>query len=111
MSQRWLCREGEKWVREGIISENQWKQILSRKGEERSHWLPVLSGILVGLGILSFVASNWDGIPPLMRLWILVISMGGFYIAGEIRTRKGFLHTGGRERNFRSSSRLCTSHA
>lgn len=96
MSRKWLRHEGEEWVREEIITPEQWKQILSRYPEQegKGPWLPVLAGVLMGLGILSFVASNWEGIPPLLRLFILAGTMTGFYTVGELRTRKGFPHTG-----------------
>ena len=45
--------------------------------------IPILGSILVGLGILSFVAANWQDIAPLARLVMICVIMAGFYIAGE----------------------------
>ncbi|MFZ3589147.1 DUF2157 domain-containing protein [Bacillus sp. DJP31] len=79
-----LVQEGTKWVKDGIISEEQYEQILSRyQHEKSSNLLPILASILIGLGILSFVASNWDGIHHLVRVAIIILSMSGFYFAGE----------------------------
>lgn len=85
-----MSREGKKWVEEGIISSEQYERIVSRyKPEKRSNLLPIFASILIGLSILTFIASNWDGIPHLVRVLIIVVGMTAFYISGEMFHRRG----------------------
>jgi uncharacterized membrane protein len=87
---KWLRREGTKWVEENIISDQQLEQLLNRYEQERSsNMLPILASILIGLGILTFIASNWDGIDYIARVALILIVMCGFYIAGERVHMKG----------------------
>ncbi|WP_456275914.1 DUF2157 domain-containing protein [Bacillus sp. AK128] len=87
---KWLLKEGDKWVKDGIITDLQFNQILKRyENEKTSNLLPLFASILIGLGILSFIASNWDGIHDLARVAIISIVMSAFYIAGERAHRKG----------------------
>ncbi len=89
MSKR-IILEGKKWVKDGIISEAQFEQIVSRYEQEKnSNMLPLFASLLVGLGVLSFIASNWDGISQLVRVAILLFFMCVFYLAGERILRGG----------------------
>lgn len=97
MSRKWLEREGPLWVEEGILTSEQYQRLLERtprKENRLQSWLPTLGSLLVGLGILSFVASNWDGIPPLGRLAILVCAMVVFYSVGYVLHRSHRPHLG-----------------
>ncbi|MCK6255848.1 DUF2157 domain-containing protein [Fictibacillus sp. KIGAM418] len=93
MSDKWLIKEGKTWVQDGIITEEQYKQILSKYPDGHSKQgiglIPVFASILIGLGILSFIASNWDGISPLYRLVLLIAVLSVFYTAGHVRLKKG----------------------
>jgi uncharacterized membrane protein len=85
-----LTREGKQWVKEGIISEEQFQNIINRyEVEKKSTILPILASILIGLGVLTFIASNWDGIPHLVRVLLILAVMIGFYLAGEKAHLKG----------------------
>lgn len=87
---KWLVKEGKEWVRDNIITEAQLEAILTRYEKEKaSNLLPIFASILIGLGILSFIASNWSGIHDLVRVAIIIIVMTGFYVAGERAYRKG----------------------
>ncbi|MFC4075993.1 DUF2157 domain-containing protein [Salinithrix halophila] len=96
MSRKWLKKEGEEWVKEGIVTEGQLRHILERYPAKtiQGQLLPILAAVLIGLAILSYTASNWNGIPPLVRLSILIAAIATFYGAGEIRTSRGHSHTG-----------------
>lgn len=96
MSQRWLKREGETWVKEGIISPKQLEQITQRYTQQNqvTQILPILAGVLVGLGILTWVAANWDGIQTGLRIVILLVAMVSFYLTGSHQIEQGHLHTG-----------------
>lgn len=90
MSRKWLEREGPRWVDENIVTPEQYHRILSLY-EDKKHAigiLPILGSILVGLGILSFVAANWQDIPQGMRLSLIMIVMVACYGAGELFRKK-----------------------
>ncbi|WP_282936410.1 DUF2157 domain-containing protein [Paenibacillus sp. RC67] len=90
MSRKWLEKEGLRWVDENIVTPDQYHRILGLY-EDKKHAvgvLPILGSILVGLGILSFVAANWQDIPQIMRLSLIMIVMVACYATGEIFRRK-----------------------
>lgn len=94
MNKRWMKREGQMWVEEKIITSEQLDLIVARYPDtkEQSKFtgiLPVLASILIAIGILSFIASNWGEISPLARLALLITVMIGFYTAGDRLLKKG----------------------
>ncbi|MDR7071114.1 DUF2157 domain-containing protein [Fictibacillus barbaricus] len=94
MNQKWMKSEGQKWVDEKIISSEQLDLLVARypssnEQNKPSRVLPILASILIGIGILSFIASNWSEIPPLARLALLLVIMTGFYTAGDVFTKRG----------------------
>ncbi|MBM6617129.1 DUF2157 domain-containing protein [Bacillus suaedaesalsae] len=85
-----ISREGKQWMKEGIITEEQYHTIINRYDiEKKSNLLPILASILIGLSILTFIASNWDGIHHIVRVFIIVIGMTSFYVSGGIFHKKG----------------------
>lgn len=96
MSRKWVEREGANWIEKGIITEDQYQQIISLYPEKRRVMalLPVFAGILVGLGILTFIASNWQQITHLFRLLLIVSGMTGFYLGGQRMMNKGEMALG-----------------
>ncbi|MFC0189861.1 DUF2157 domain-containing protein [Fictibacillus aquaticus] len=93
MNKKWIHHEGKKWVNEGIVTEEQAQRIAALYPEESNKkitgLLPLFGSLLIGLSILSFIASNWDGITPLFRLLIIALILVGFYTAGERYLAKG----------------------
>ncbi len=90
MSRQWLKKEGPKWVRDGVITEGQYDVLLARYPKKRyKSLLPLFASILVALGILSFVAANWQEIHELVRVSLIVGAMAGFYWAGFRQYEKG----------------------
>lgn len=94
MNQKWMRHEGQKWVEEKIITSDQLDRIVSRYSDSKEQnkftgILPVLASILIAIGILSFIASNWGEIPPLVRLSLLIVIMASFYLTGERFIKKG----------------------
>jgi uncharacterized membrane protein len=96
VSRRFVETEGRRWIDMGIITPEQLRQILQLYSEKKRAvgLVPLLGGILVGLGILSFTAANWQGIPQLLRLLLLIAAMAGCYGAGETLRNRGHDKTG-----------------
>ncbi|KGT72721.1 hypothetical protein MA20_48605, partial [Bradyrhizobium japonicum] len=79
-----ILQEAEKWKQEGIISAEQFQQIAGRYPVlAQSSSLPVLGAILLGLGALTFIASNWQEVSPFAKLAIILLSLIVSYAAGE----------------------------
>ncbi|WP_409342756.1 DUF2157 domain-containing protein [Paenibacillus sp. MBLB4367] len=91
MSRKWLKKEAPVWVQNELITQQQADRLLAFYKEEKPAVgiLPLLGSLLVGLGILSFVAANWQDIPHLARFAVIVLAMLGFYAAGERFIRRG----------------------
>src|SRR5665648_81042 len=95
----WLSVEVEKWEKQGIIDESQARKIVSTYGraeapsepklvpieqkvvikeDEQSKLIAILSiigAILVGVGVILFVGSNWNKIPEFLKLALLFLSL------------------------------------
>ena len=91
--QRNLEKEIDLWLKEGIILPDQKERILARyrllkTAEEKAGpgklitILSILGSILVGIGVILFVASNWSAIANWGRLLIVFVSMLASYGIG-----------------------------
>ncbi|WP_416730642.1 DUF2157 domain-containing protein [Fictibacillus sp. JL2B1089] len=94
MNKKWIRKEGKKWIADNIISKDQLDLILARypDSEDKAKVtgvLPILASVLIGIGILSFIASNWGEISPIARLSLLIVFMLGFYYSGERYLKAG----------------------
>ncbi|MBG8556217.1 DUF2157 domain-containing protein [Hymenobacter guriensis] len=91
MSRKLLETDGQNWVEKGIISPEQHARLLALYPEDAHAvgLLPLLGSLLVGLSALSLVAANWQGLPELVRLGLLLGSMMAAYAAGEYFYRRG----------------------
>jgi len=94
-----LQQEIETWLREGLISQEQKTKILSRyklisEVEKKAGpgklitTITILGSILIGIGVILFIAANWSEIPRWGKLFIIfssmLISYGlGFYLRYE----------------------------
>jgi uncharacterized membrane protein len=96
-----LGREAVKWLDEGIIGPEQKDRILGRyrgiaAAEEHGPGkliaaISVMGAVLVGIGVLLFVASNWSTIPHEGKLAIIFVSLFasygyGFFLRYERQT-------------------------
>ncbi|WP_281975428.1 DUF2157 domain-containing protein [Halobacillus litoralis] len=89
MNRDQLIKESEKWVDEAIITEAQREQLLGRYPKKQNKpMLLSFAAIFIGLGFLTFVASNWSYLTDIGRLAILLTSLLSFYIIGEWVYRK-----------------------
>jgi uncharacterized membrane protein len=97
--QRRLEQEIELWLREGLIAPDQKDKLLARyrvlkEADEKAGpgklitTLSILGSILIGIGAILFIASNWSLIPKWGKLFIVFSSMLtsyglGFYFRYE----------------------------
>ena len=91
-----LRREVEEWERDGTITAGQAQEILARYPEDSADYeaarrrqalvvgFSVLGAVLVGLGIITFFAANWDEIPRGVKLGALVAGVALSYGAGYL---------------------------
>ena len=92
-----LDRESEAWVADGLVTAEQAAAIRGRyadaRGERRGSAttaLAVIGAVAVGLGVIGFVAANWDGMGHGARLALLTFAVGGSYALGyHLRDRTG----------------------
>jgi uncharacterized membrane protein len=79
------------WIQEGLISEETASHLsktyqLNNLKEESSRLLSAviftIGGLLLGGGVISFVAANWESISKPVKLTLLFSAMLGFHIIG-----------------------------
>jgi uncharacterized membrane protein len=90
----WLGDQLPAWTREGLLTEDQARRIRARydfrEGEMDRRAGPgrlvaailVMGALLVGAGILAFIASNWEGMPDAARLALVFTGVVGLNAAG-----------------------------
>jgi uncharacterized membrane protein len=90
MSRKFIEKEGPRWIAQGIVNSEQYNQILGLYEDKKRvlGLLPVFGSILVGLGILTYVASNWQQIPDFWRLTLLISLMASLYGIGDYYHKK-----------------------
>ncbi|KGP72114.1 DUF2157 domain-containing protein [Pontibacillus yanchengensis] len=89
MKHNQIQKEAKKWVEEGIISSEQYTAILSRYPKHDQRFLLMaFGGLFVGLGFLTFIASNWSDLTNAIKMVIILVAMIGFYGVGERIYRK-----------------------
>ncbi len=74
-----LAEQMEHWQQDGLISEEAGSAILQRYSVRSLNFVKVvltIGALLVGLGILSFIASNWDVMSKLVKFIIII----GLYV-------------------------------
>ena len=82
----------KEWLESGTITQEQAQKMLAdvdqKSKEERSNKFIVaistIGAILLGIGAILFVASNWREIPDLMKVLILLGSTFGAYYLGYL---------------------------
>jgi uncharacterized membrane protein len=92
-----LDRESEAWVAEGLVTAEQAAAIRQRYADDRTERrgsattaLAVIGAVAVGLGVIGFVAANWEGMGHGARLALLTFAVGGSYALGyHLRDRTG----------------------
>ena len=92
MSRRLLETDGQDWVRRGIVTEEQRTQLLALYPQQRPAiaLLPLLGSLLILLSALSVVAANWQSLPKVVRLALLLGSLAGTYAGAEYFLRRQY---------------------
>ncbi|MFC4403216.1 DUF2157 domain-containing protein [Gracilibacillus xinjiangensis] len=89
MNQQDIAKEAKKWVAEQIITKDQYEKIIDQYPEkDKSFLLLLFSSLFIGLGFLTFVASNINGIPDYVNMMIILLFMIGYYMMGDHFYRK-----------------------
>lgn len=84
MNKSKLAGEGEKWVRDGLISEEQLQAILSRyQLKDHRYLLMLFATLFVSIGVLIYVLSDWAQVSNTIRIGIMIISMLILYGFGD----------------------------
>ncbi|MBC87058.1 MAG: hypothetical protein CL677_07740 [Bdellovibrionaceae bacterium] len=80
------------WVANDLISDEQAKKITNHENYKPSHsWVLygflILGAATIGIGIISLIAANWNGIPDALKLFVdfalLIALASGSYFAWE----------------------------
>lgn len=82
-----LAEQTKYWQQDGLISEETGSAILQRYNVRSLNFVKVvltIGALLVGLGILSFIASNWDAMSKLVKFIIIVALYAGVNAAGYV---------------------------
>ncbi|MFH0876749.1 MAG: DUF2157 domain-containing protein, partial [Candidatus Omnitrophota bacterium] len=89
-TKKWFQRLSEEvhaWVRENIIDSGQAQRILAKYANEKEDnrfvsSVYVLGSVLIGLGLILFVASNWQHIGKTAKITLIFSLVLGFSLAG-----------------------------
>lgn len=83
MNRKKLQKEGEKWVDDGILTNEQLQSILARyEKKDHSYLLIILAAILVSISIIVFIFSDWAQIPDVLKIVVMLAIMGVLYGIG-----------------------------
>ena len=106
--QSWLKGRINLWRESGLISDEQSESIINfeeapgvpvQLGVRFSRLIVVLStlgAILIGAGIISFVAANWQGIPAIAKLVLLIVGQTSTYwVAYQLQFVRDYPRVGG----------------
>ena len=91
---RRLRAEVQQWEADGIISAEQAEAIRDRYesdapaasgsaiGNRVVTVVAIMGAVLIGLGIIAFIAANWSEIPKLAKLAMMVVGTPAIYVIG-----------------------------
>jgi uncharacterized membrane protein len=115
-----LRNELSVWIQRGLISEETAKQLaneyqLDNLKHESTRLLSAviftIGALLLGGGVISFVAANWDVIPTPIKLALLFVALISFHAVGfwlwhtqnwrRLRSRISLLRLSGFRRKYR----------
>ncbi len=87
-------RDLERWHAAGHITSDALRAIrLDLEQHSRAlglaNALAILAAVLIGFSVMSFVAANWQDMPRLMRLVLMLAALWGSYALSDVLARKG----------------------
>ena len=89
-----LDRRLKRWTEAALIDTGTAEKIKLFETERKhgSEWLVrvalSLGAIMIGAGVLLFVAAHWDNLSPTARFALVLVMVAGFHIAGAIATER-----------------------
>ncbi len=95
-----LSDEVRRWIREGLISAEQGRQILARYPLHASRFsrpiilFSVIGGAFIAAGIALVVSHNWEEIHRWVKLGGVVVLMGTAYMSGLALRDRGYPRSG-----------------
>lgn len=89
MNKKELLKEGEAWVKDGIITEEQLQAIARRYKKREPHFIFIFFAVLfVSIGVLLYVFSNLEDANFFIRLTIITLFMIILYVCGAYFNQK-----------------------
>lgn len=83
----WLKKETKLWVERGIINGDQAQQIIGLYPEDHKNRLItvllILGAILLGAGIILFLASNWQYLPKWFKVTLVLSQLVLFHLSSQ----------------------------
>jgi uncharacterized membrane protein len=84
----WLTRWSEAGLIDGATADRIRTFEQARGGQRRLRWPIIIAlafgGLMVGGGILLFVAAHWDALSPAMRFTTVLMMVGGLHVGGAL---------------------------
>ena len=92
----WLKDEGQKWVAQQVITNEQYESIMQLyEGKKQSaSIMPLLGSVLAALGVFSYVVANWESISLFGGVVLSIVTMLAFYLPGFYFWKKGDMMLG-----------------
>ena len=92
-----LAEDLPKWVDAGWVRPEGAAAILAEVSDETSNRqtrivgiLSILGAVLIGAGAISFIAANWQEMPRLFRLGLMISGLWAAYGAGALLFQRGY---------------------
>lgn len=94
LSENRLLKDIERWQAAGWITQPGAAAIRTELEQRRSHIglahvLATLAAVLIGFGVMSFVAANWQEMSKLLRLAVIFFALWGAFAGAAALQRKG----------------------
>jgi len=86
---RRLSEDLPRWQQNGWVTPQGQVAILNALDSQRSSFglatvIGILGGLLIGIGVIAFVAANWQEMPRLLRFFTLLLAMALAYGVGAV---------------------------
>jgi uncharacterized membrane protein len=93
---RRLAEDLPRWQANGWVTPQGQVAILNALDTQRSALglatvIGILGGLLIGIGVIAFVGSNWEEMPRLLRFFTLILAMALAYLVGAVLRLRNFV--------------------